>query len=188
MEQHTPGVAASLGALAVLAGAWLILRSQAQGPAERVRGRGAWLVLGIVGGGALPVQGAINAQLRADLDAPLAVGAFSFVVATAFMALALLVALAFAGAPRPRVAPLARVPWWGWLGGLCGAIYVVSVFELIPEIGASAVVALTVAGQQVVSLLIDRYGLLRMPRRPISRPRLAGVAALLAGMALIQVA
>jgi transporter family-2 protein len=64
---------------------------------------------------------------------------------------------------------------------------VVSVFELIPEIGASAVVALTVAGQQAISVLIDRYGLLRLPRRPVTGARLAGVGVLLAGMALIQV-
>jgi bacterial/archaeal transporter family-2 protein len=29
------------------------------------------------------------------------------------------------------------VPWWGWLGGLCGAAYVTSVFLLIPELDAA---------------------------------------------------
>jgi transporter family-2 protein len=78
------------------------------------------------------------------------------------------------------------VPWWGWLGGLCGAIYVTSVFLLIPEIGAAPTIALTVAGQQVASVFVDRYGLLRLPRRTISRRRLLGVTTLLAGVALIQ--
>lgn len=188
VERQAPGVAASAGAVAVLLGAWLIAGSRVRGATEEaVRGRGRWVALGLAGGAALPVQGAINAQLRADLDAPAAVGAISFIAATAFMAIVLMLAQLVAGAPAPRVAPLGRVPWWGWLGGLCGATYVVAVFELIPEIGASAVVALTVAGQQVVSLLLDRYGLLRLPRRPISRRRLLGVGALLAGMALIQV-
>jgi transporter family-2 protein len=35
-------------------------------------------------------------------------------------------------------------------------------------------VALTVAGQQMASVLVDRYGLLRLPRRPITGPRLLG--------------
>ena len=139
-----------------------------------MRGRAAWAALGVVAGAVLPVQGAINAELRADLDAPIAVGAFSFVVATAAMALVLAAALAVGGARRPRVAPLRAVPWWGWLGGLCGATYVTSVFLLIPEIGAAPTIALTVAGQQVASVLIDRHGLLRLPRRPISRRRLRG--------------
>ena len=37
-------------------------------------------------------------------------------------------------------------------------------------------------------MFVDRYGLLRLPRRPISNVRLAGVAALLAGVAAIQAA
>lgn len=49
------------------------------------------------------------------------------------------------------------------------------------------VVALTVAGQQLASVLVDRHGLLRLPRRPISTRRLLGVAALLGGVALITV-
>lgn len=157
VERQALGIAATVGALAVLGGAWLIVRAQAGGDLERaLRGRSGWVVVGLIGGAALPVQGAINAQLRSDLGDPVAVGAFSFLVATAFMALVLLAALAFAGTARPQIAPLGGVPWWGWLGGLCGAVYVVSVFELIPEIGASAVVALTVGGQQVVSLFLDR--------------------------------
>jgi bacterial/archaeal transporter family-2 protein len=176
--------AALAGAAAVVSGARLIVGAQAL--EDAVRQRAAWAALGVVAGAVLPVQGAINAELRADLDAPIAAGAFSFVVATAAMALVLAAALALGGAPRPRIAPLRAVPWWGWLGGLCGATYVTSVFLLIPEIGAAPTVALTVAGQQVASVLIDRHGLLRLPRRPIMRRRLAGVAVLLGGVALIQ--
>jgi transporter family-2 protein len=100
------------------------------------------------------------------------------------MALALAAVIA-AGTPRPRLAGLPSVPWWGWLGALCGATYVTTVFLLIPEIGAAPVVVLTVAGQQLASIAVDRYGLLRLPRRPISQRRLTGVAVLLAGVVLI---
>jgi bacterial/archaeal transporter family-2 protein len=175
------GVAALLGAAAVVVGAWLIVRAHVS---ERVAP--PWIALGLLAGAVLPVQGAINAQLRAELDAPITVGAFSFVVATGAMALVLAGALTLAGVPRPRVAPLRGVPWWGWLGGVCGATYVTSVFLLIPEIGAAPTIALTVAGQQLASVLVDRHGLLRLPRRPITRRRLLGVAILLAGVALVQ--
>jgi transporter family-2 protein len=186
VEQDAPGAAALTGALAVGAGVWLIVRAQAGAGALEVaaRERGGWVVLGLAGGAVLPIQGAINAELNAELDAATAVGAFSFLVATAGMALVLGGFLA-AGAPRPRVEPLRGVPWWGWLGGLCGATYVTAVFLLIPEIGAAPVVVLTVAGQQLASVAVDRYGLLRLPRREISRRRLAGVALLLCGVALI---
>jgi bacterial/archaeal transporter family-2 protein len=184
VAREAPGLPELLGAAAVVAGTALIVRAQAG--TERVPLSG-WLVLALVAGAVLPVQGAINAQLRSAVDAPVTVGAFSFVVATLAMALALAASLALS-ARRPQVAPLRRVPWWGWLGGLCGATYVTSVFLLIPEIGAAPTIALTVAGQQLASLIVDRYGLLRLPRRPLPAARLAGIAVLLAGVALIQVA
>ncbi len=61
-------------------------------------------------------------------------------------------------------------------------------FVLIPEIGVAPTVALTVAGQQIASVFVDRYGLLRLPRRRISARRLAGVIVLLAGVLLVQLA
>jgi bacterial/archaeal transporter family-2 protein len=84
------------------------------------------------------------------------------------------------------LAGLRSVPWWGWLGGLCGAVYVTSVFTAIPAIGAATAVGLTVAGQQLASVLFDRYGLMRLPRRAVTAPRLAGVALLLLAVVLIQ--
>lgn len=174
------GVASWLGALGVAAGTVLIVRAQSSGA---VRVAPGWVLLGLAAGAVLPVQGAVNAQLRADLDAPITTGAFSFLVAAAAMALV----LAFARS-RPRVDGLHRVPWWGWLGGACGATYVTAVFTLIPEIGAASTVALTVAGQQVASVFVDRHGLFRLPRRPITAVRLTGVSLLLAGVVLIQAA
>jgi bacterial/archaeal transporter family-2 protein len=180
--------AAVAGAAAVVAGIALVVRAQAPASAGPTGGRARWVLLGLAAGSALPLQGAVNAQLRADLHAPVTVGAFSFVVATATMAAVLLGAHALRRAPWPRLAPLRHLPWWGWLGGFVGATYVVAVFSLIPQIGAATVVGLTVAGQQLASLLVDHFGLLRLPRRPLTRPRLAGVALLLAGVALIQLA
>jgi transporter family-2 protein len=54
-----------------------------------------------------------------------------------------------------------------------------------PLIGTAAAVGLTVAGQQIASLFVDRYGWFRLPKREISPLRLGGVAILLVGVALI---
>jgi transporter family-2 protein len=190
VETEALDPAAALGAVAVVAGVFLIVRAQGGGEALQtaVRERLGWIALALAAGAVLPIQGAINAQLRIDLDQPVAAGALSFIVATAAMALALLMSLIVARAAAPRLDGLERLPWWGWLGGLCGATYVTSVFLLIPEIGVAPTIALTVAGQQIASVLVDRYGLLRLARRPITRIRLAGVLILLAGVALIQLA
>lgn len=182
------GVGALAGAAAVVVATWMIVRAQAGGEVveEALRNRGGWALVGLLAGAVLPVQGAVNAQLRLEIGAPLAVGAFSFLVASAAMVLVLAGLLAFTRAPRPQARGLGAVPWWGWLGGACGATYVTSVFVLIPEIGVAPTIALTVAGQQLASVLVDRYGLLRLPRRPITPRRLAGVVLLLLGVGLIQ--
>jgi bacterial/archaeal transporter family-2 protein len=182
VPQATPGPVALGGAVAIVAGARLIVRAQTE---TGRRSRPGWVTLGLLAGAVLPVQGAINAELDADLDAPLTVGAFSFLIATAAMALTLAGLAALRDGHRPQLAALPRIPWWGWLGGLVGATYVTSVFLLIPELGAAPVVALTVAGQQVASVFADRHGLLRLPRRTISPRRLVGVVVLLVGVALV---
>jgi bacterial/archaeal transporter family-2 protein len=184
VPEQALGVASAAGVAAVVAGAGMIVRAQA----STATGHPAWIALGLVGGAVLPIQGAVNAQLRADFDAPIAVGAWSFVIAAAAMAIVLAVLTAAQLTPRACVRGLRRVPWWGWLGGLCGATYVTSVFLLIPEIGVAPTIALTVGGQQVTSVFVDRHGLLRLPRRPISAQRLLGVAILLAGVAFVQLA
>jgi transporter family-2 protein len=185
VEREPLGVASWTGAAAVVVGVGLVVRAQTERAAlERIGGR--WIALALAAGAVLPFQGAINAQLRADLDAPVATGFFSFLVATAAMLAFLAARPSQARAARGRT--LATVPWWGWLGGLCGVTYVTSVFVLIPEIGAAATVALTVAGQQVASVLVDQYGLMRLPRRAIPRLRLVGVVLLLVGVALIELA
>jgi bacterial/archaeal transporter family-2 protein len=151
-------------------------------------GRLRWVVLALIGGGVLPIQGAINALLRSDLQSPVAAGLISFAVATAAMAVLLMPLIGLGNGVPPHLGALARAPWWGWLGRVCGAIYVTTVFTAIPIIGAAVVVGVTVAGQQVTSVFFDRYGLMRLPRRPVTVDRLAGVALLLAGVASIQMA
>jgi transporter family-2 protein len=187
VPRQPPDATAIAGTLAVLAGAVAIVRGQA-GPAPALSAPTlGWGMLALVAGAVLPVQGAINGLLSGDIGAPFVVGTVSFAGATVAMLAVLLVTLTLTDAPRPRLAGLADMPWWGWLGALCGATYVTTVFTAIPVIGTAAAVGLTVAGQQIASLFVDRYGWFRLPRRPVSGTRFAGVALLLAGVALIQV-
>ncbi|WP_342799990.1 DMT family transporter [Nocardia sp. No.11] len=77
-------------------------------------------------------------------------GLWSFVVATVTNAVALAVLVVTGRTPRPRIAPLRTVPWWG-----AAATYVTVTFTVIPQIGAATTIALTVTSQQLVSAAID---------------------------------
>jgi bacterial/archaeal transporter family-2 protein len=149
-------------------------------------GRLGWTVLGIVAGAVLPIQGAINAKLRGEVKEPIAVGLVSFTVAVITIVIVTTVLVATRRTPVPDFAGLRTVPCWGWLGGACAATYVIATFLLIPNIGAATTVALTVTGQQVASAAIDQNGLFRLPRRPLTSPRLAGLGLLVAGSLLVQ--
>jgi transporter family-2 protein len=183
-----PGIV--LGVLAVLAGITVIIRGLRGGPA----GSGSWAArmwwigLGLAAGAVLPIQGAINARLRSDLGSAPAVALVSFLVAAAAIVVVLAVLLATGRTPRPRPGPLRTMPWLGWLGGACAATYVTATFLLIPEIGAATTVALTVTGQQLASALIDHNGLFRLPARRLSPIRVSGLALLVAGSVLVQLA
>jgi transporter family-2 protein len=184
-------LAGATGAVLVLAGAALIVLGQHDVQRPISRGQIGWIALALAAGAVLPVQGAVNALLRYDLDgAAFAVGTVSFVVATVAMAAVQIVTAALPGTPKRSLTGslqgLGSLPWWGWLGGFAGATYVTTVFAAIPAIGAAATVGLTVAGQQVASVFVDRYGWLRLPQRPVSATRLTGVALLLAGIAVIK--
>ena len=187
VPQHALGVGEIAGAVAVLLGIGAIVMGQStKEGAREALARPGLVVLALVAGALLPVQGAINALLRNDLQASFAAGVVSFVVATVAMLIVLGIVGRFNRAPLFAAAGLRSMPWWGWLGGFAGAMYVTTVFTAIPLIGTSAVVALTVAGQQIASVLVDRRGLLRLPQRDVSPLRIAGVSGLLAGVAFIQ--
>jgi transporter family-2 protein len=176
-----------IGMIAVLMGAAAIVFGQEGATNELSAFKLGWILLALLAGAVLPVQGAVNGLLRSDIGAPLVVGTVSFAVATLCMVVVLLTTLILTEAPKPQLSGLATMPWWGWLGAFCGATYVTTVFTAIPVIGSAAAVGLTVAGQQIASLSVDRYGWFRLPKREISALRFAGVAVLLMGVGLIQI-
>jgi transporter family-2 protein len=180
--------AAGIGGTAiVLLGAALIVFGQKGAASELGWSKLGWIALALVAGAVLPIQGAVNALLHEDLrGAAFVVGTVSFVVATTAMALVLWTTSDWLKTPRPRIESVAGMPWWGWLGGFVGATYVVTMFTAIPVIGAGAAAGLTVAGQQIASVFVDRHGWFRLPQRPVSGLRLVGVVLLLAGVALIK--
>jgi len=181
----SPGV--SGGAMLVMAGATLIVLGQNSASSEVGAAQYRWIALALLAGAVLPVQGAVNALLKHDLGgATFAVGAVSFVVAAITMAVTQIGVAAVPGAAKPSIDGLSSMPWWGWLGGFAGATYVTTVFTAIPVIGAATTVGLTVAGQQVASVFVDRYGWFRLPQRPVSTMRLIGVALLLASVGVIR--
>ena len=77
------------------------------------------------------------------------------------------------------------VPWYALLAGGFGLVIIAAVSFTIPRIGVAATVTLVVAGQLVVSSLLDHFGLLGAPVRHLDLPRVVGLVLLFAGVWLI---
>lgn len=80
---------------------------------------------------------------------------------------------------------IASAPAWTLSGGLLGVVIVVTSLSVIPVIGAVALTATTVLGQLAGSVVLDRFGLVGLERRPIDGPRLLGLLLLVVGMVLV---
>lgn len=131
----------------------------------------------------IPLQSSVNNALRASLQSGSMLAALvSFAVGT----LVLLGVAALTGQPFGSLAGLPRVPWWQWLGGAMGAFFVFGSTLLAPRIGLAAMISLIVAGQVCSSLLFDRYGLMGLPIREVSWPRMLGLLLILAGAFLVN--
>ena len=135
-------------------------------------------VLGVL----LPVQAGINAQLRVSLGEPLAATLVSFVVGTVGLA----IGAVFARTSFPVGAAWAQSPWWHWIGGLIGAVYVAGSIVLAPRLGAATLIAAVVAGQMLTSLVLDQFGWVGFPVHEATPLRLLGAALIIGGVVLIQ--
>jgi transporter family-2 protein len=80
----------------------------------------------------------------------------------------------------------ADAPWGLYIGGLCGFIIILSLPFIFPKIGAAVTIALFILGQGVAALVIDHFGLLGMPKEPITLARVAGLLLVGGGLALIR--
>jgi transporter family-2 protein len=140
------------------------------------------LLLALAAGVLLPVQAGVNAQLRSVVGSPLTAALVSFLVGTAGLGTAAVILRA----PTALRAAWAVSPWWFWIGGLIGALYVVATIVLAPRLGAATLVAAVVAGQMIASLLLDQYGLLGFPTHPMNGLRVLGAALVIVGVILVQ--
>ena len=139
-------------------------------------------LLALSAGISIVIQQGLNTRLRTDLGSAAWAGFASYAVGLACMVL-LILALRD---PLPAASAAARVPWWGWSGGLFGALFIGLAIVLVPQLGAATFIALLVAGQMLASVAFDHFGRMGLAQRPIDGPRLIGVALLVAGVILIR--
>ena len=139
------------------------------------------LLLALVAGVLIAVQAPTNAILAKASGSPVVAAFISFFVGT--IALGALVAVTSGRVFAPE---LREVPWYAWVGGLYGAVFVAVAAFAAPRIGVGVLLTAAIGGQLLAALILDHYGFFGLPRQPVNLTRIAGVTLVLAGAVLVR--
>ena len=140
-----------------------------------------WIIVALLSGAVLPIQAGLNARLGSAGQNPVYAATISFVVGTIGLIVYILLTR-----QQVSVAGLREVPPYIWLGGLLGAFYVTAIVLLFPKLGPGLTFGLVVAGQMIVSIMLEHFNLLVAHPSPISYMKLLGIALVVAGVVIIR--
>lgn len=139
----------------------------------------AVIILFIAGAG-IPMMAALNSGLGMRLGNPIPAAFVLFMLATVITAL-----LVFTN-PLPTQSEISAIPAHFYLGGLFVAFYVLAMTWLAPKIGPGNAIFIVLFGQLVAAAAIDHFGLLNMPKAPLTLKRLAGIGLFVLGIYLAR--
>ncbi len=140
-----------------------------------------YAAIALVAGAAIAIQVGVNNGLRVKLDQPIIAAITSFASGT----LVLLVYGLIARTPWPSATQWKAGPWWAWLGGSLGAVYLLLTVTFSRKLGAASWLGIVVTGQIVTSVVLDHFGLLGFDPHAVSWLRVGGVVLLLTGAAVV---
>lgn len=141
-----------------------------------------YLLIALLAGAMMPTQAATNNKMAAFVESPILAALISFVVGT----LALLIYALATGASLGNLAGAKDAPAIAWVGGFLGAFFVAAAVTLVPRLGVAMTFSLIIAGQMIVTLIIDHFGLLGIEVRPVNWQRIAGILLITGGVILIR--
>ena len=137
-----------------------------------------WILLGILAGLVLPIQTLVNTRLRASTGTPFSSSMISFAVGTVTL---LIVATAITGGDY-GIAQAFDEPLWIWFGGWLGVVALTGNILLFPHLGAVQTVVLPIAGQVIMGLIVDHFGLFESPQSSLTAVRAIGAIIVLVGV------
>ena len=141
-----------------------------------------YTIAAVLLGAIVAFQPLMNAVLARAIGS--AYGAAAISIAVAALGAAMMVATV--GRGDISRATLSTVPWWVFLGGLVGTLFVAGGVVIAPVTGGLVFFACVVAGQLGGAMLADHFGWFGVGVRPITLARLGGLVLVLCGALIVQ--
>lgn len=140
-----------------------------------------WIIMAFVAGTFLPIQAGMNSKLAKTGGSPVHASMISFAVGV----LALIIYI-FLTSQNISIKGLREAPMYAWLGGVLGAFYVTVIVLSFPKIGPGLTFSLVVAGQLLISMLMEHFQIMGAQAQPISLGRIAGMLLIIGGVILMK--
>lgn len=141
-----------------------------------------YLLIALLAGAMMPTQAATNSKMSLFVGSPILAAFVSFLVGT----VALFVYALLSGETLASLVEARNAPPIAWIGGFLGAFFVAAAVMLVPRIGVAMTFSLFIAGQMIVTLVLDHFGLLGVPVKEVSLARIGGILLITAGVVLIR--
>ena len=112
------------------------------------------VLFGCFAGCIVGVQRALNGQINESTKQSFATSWLNFIMGTTFLFIFLSIGVLI---NRSELVPLPAGPWWMYMGGTIGVIYIAFTSTIVQHLGVLTFTLISVGGQLVGSLLIDLY-------------------------------
>jgi transporter family-2 protein len=139
---------------------------------------GLTIIAGILNTVAVGCNATLAKSLQIPFAAALAILTVSF--ASVLVAGAVSGQLALPGGDK-----IGQVPWWGWLGGALGAVFMMAQLLVADRVGAAVFMGVTVTAAVIASIVLDHFGWLGFQQHPAGPLRLLGAALMVVGVGLV---
>lgn len=140
-----------------------------------------FFALAVMAGLSNPIQSAANAGLNKAVGPVLAAFTVYAVAIGGLICLAPFLGLSL----RDAGGRFAAVPWWAWVGGLCNVTFVLAGALATKQIGSAAFTVTTLTCAVLLSILLDKLGIMGLEARPITALRLLGGLLAVGGVVLV---
>lgn len=143
-------------------------------------------IIGMIGGSMVPLQTSINNKLSVYTRSPIYTSTISFGIGMLF----LLLLNAFTNPHTLTIRFLSEqsFDYYWFAGGMIGVVFLTGNLLLLPRLGASLTVVISLTGQIIMGVIIDMFGWFDAPVQPLTIYNIFGVTLLIMGIVLMNYA
>lgn len=145
-----------------------------------------WRAFGIFAGMLSATQIAVNGYLGKVVGSPIKASAISFTVGIIFLAIICIVLHFKNGKSESFKNESAKNPWWMWIGGILGGLYILANVYLSRIVGTGMTVIILLIGSTTGGILVDHFEMFESPKKPINAQKILGVLIMILGAAAIK--